>query len=350
MTIVKRWIPAACGLLALLAAGLGSAQAAEELYAPPAADAVRTQALAWVAKQGVKDEAVLKQAAKLWVDVEDNPSPRSLFDKVIATFSTVDPASRKLVEACGLIDAPLLAPSSAFLEGTADDAFHRNNLCLFYARYLTRRKMFDQALEQFADIDVTRVVDPASCLFFRAVCEHQLLMKKDGLATLKSLLKNTESVLTRYVTLGTLMQADLQSFKEKSLDEVARLMNDVKNRLGNANAGPKVQNKEEKIVALLDEIIEKLEEQSGGGGGGSGQGKGSNQPSSAADQSHIMGQKGPGEVDSEKFANRTGWGSLPPKERAKAKNLVDRNFPSHYKRAIDAYLAKLRKRQVTSSK
>ena len=48
--------------------------------------------------------------------------------------------------------------------------------------------------------------------------------------------------------------------------------------------------------------------------------------------------------------NRTGWGALPPKAEARARNILDRNYPAHYRKAIDEYFKRLAERQTASRK
>ncbi len=50
------------------------------------------------------------------------------------------------------------------------------------------------------------------------------------------------------------------------------------------------------------------------------------------------------------IGNRTGWGALPPKAEARAKNILNRNYPPHYRRAIDEYFKRLAQRQTASRK
>ena len=54
------------------------------------------------------------------------------------------------------------------------------HLRLFYARALTQRLMYDEALALFSRIDPARVVDPATCLFYQAVCQHNCSRKQKG--------------------------------------------------------------------------------------------------------------------------------------------------------------------------
>ena len=340
----------ACVVLFLSLGYLGTASAADELYAPPAADEVRTQAMNWVATQGVTDKQVLDRIGKLWAFGDQPPAASQLFESVITTFAMADPATRKLVDACRLDQAPLLPPEAGLLKRDAMGSLYLPNVRLYYARYLTQRRMYEEAVQVFNEIDVKRVVDPASCLFFKAVCHHKLLMKKPGLATIAKLLNDTEGVPVRYSTLATLMQYDLQALREQSLDEVARKMSDVERRLKLGRGGPRVQKVEDEIVATLDEIIKKLEQQqSGGGGGGSGSNP-SNRSGSPAQDSVVKGSTAPGNVDKKKIGNQDGWGALPPKKETQAKNLINRNFPAHYRQAIEQYFKKLANRRAGSGR
>jgi hypothetical protein len=148
------------------------------------------------------------------------------------------------------------------------------------------------------------------------------------------------------------MQADLKGLQEKSLGELARLMADSERRLELGRAGEKVQGVQERIIANLDEIIKKIEQQQGGGGGGGGGGQGgSNEHSGgAADDSRVKGEEAPGETDKKRFENKGSWGNLPEKDLAKAKNDLNKNFPSHYEQAIEKYTKKLAGRTAKKGK
>ena len=66
--------------------------------------------------------------------------------------------------------------------------------------------------------------------------------------------------------------------------------------------------------------------------------------------SQVGGLKGPGNVDSKRFRAQANWGTLPEKEQAKAKNLINRNFPAHYRQAVEEYFKKLADRDANASK
>ena len=63
------------------------------------------------------------------------------------------------------------------------------------------------------------------------------------------------------------MQLDMVAWKTKDLDDIARKMKDVERRLDLSRGGPVTQEKQRDILARLDEVIKKLENQQKKGGG-----------------------------------------------------------------------------------
>lgn len=318
------------------------------IIAPLPADEVRTQILEWAASSGLSKEKI-DAVAGVWLLGQEPPSAQELHARTIETFQLVSPEARNLILACKY--GTLSPPDAEILSDGKLDPFFAANLRAHLARFLGQNEFYDEALVQFDRIDLSQAVDPASCLFFKAVCQHSLLMKKDGLETIGRLLNDTTDVPVRYRTLAELMQTDLAALKEKSLNEVSRMMSDVERRLRFGRGGERVQKVEEEIVATLDEIIKKIEEQQGGGGGGGG-GDGQNNSNSSggpANDSSVKGATAPGDVDERDIGRKSGWGSLPPKEQAKARNLIDRELPPHYRAAIEEYLRKIARRPANGN-
>jgi hypothetical protein len=322
-----------------------ASSAATSVYAPMSVDQAHALTEQWLEEIALADEQLLEAVAPLWVFDSETPSVERRFDAVLQTFYMADPDVRELVDAC-LTDVPTVIPRQfAALESESRGEFYLHNVRYFYARFLAAGRVYDEALELFELIDPAQLVDPAGCLFYRAVCQHALLQKEPGLETIKLLLGNVEALPARYRAVAELMQADLEGLEEQSLGEVARQMKDVHRRLDLGHSGPRVQRVEERIISTLDELIKKLEQQQGGGcGGGSGQRDSSQPPSSPMEDSQLGGQKGPGEVDRKDLGETDKWGGLPDKEKAEAKNLINRQFPPHYRRAVEEYLKKLAER------
>lgn len=345
-TRIGMWLAVVCCVVGtpLLAASRTA------MVAPPSVETVRTRVLEWVATRAPQNPTTLEAVGKLWGDENSHPSANDLFDLTIRSFSVVDPATRDFVASLQLQRPPLVPPEPTVLTRPDVGPFYTANMQLYYGRYLAHRAMYEEALELLDQTNLGDVVDPASLLFFRAVCQHHLLLRDEGLKTLEQLLKNTEAVPVRYSAVATLMQYDLEKFEARTLDEISRKMSDVERRLSLGRTGQKVQKKEDEIIASLEEIIKKIEEQmGGGGGGGAGQGKG-NQPSGPADDSVVKGSTAPGEVDKKRFKNQGGWGALPPKARARAKDIIARDFPAHYRQAIEEYTRKQATRAAESGK
>lgn len=330
------------GLSLALSFAIGlPAWGANEVYAPAKLEDARSQVTTWAASQPGITEQQQRDLAAVWATDLPTEEAERILDLVVRSFAAVDADAAKLVTACNSTSSVLTPPDGAFLKQSTRDPFETANLGLFYGRYLVERRMFDEAAEQLNAVDPRRVVDPASLFFFKAVAQQALLEVKPALQSLEQLQKNVERVPVRYSATATLMQADLQALEEKSLGEIARLMSDSERRLDLGRAGEKVQGVQERIISELDEIIKKIEQQQGGGGGGGdGQGGNSNQSSNPANDSSVKGSEAPGDVDKKKFNKEGHWGNLPAKDQAKAKSDLNRNFPSHYQRAIDQYFRK----------
>lgn len=199
---------------------------------------------------------------------------------------------------------------------------------------------FDEALvelEKFSE-------DSPRYHYNRMICEYGLLMKEDGLKSAKKLLSFND-MPDRYRAMGRIIQHDLEEMVPDSLGHVAKLMKDSERRLGLGQGGPKVQKRQAEVIAILDYLIEKAEgsnkvadcpcEQSGSP---------KNESDNPADQSSVKGSKAAGEADRKRIANKYGWGSLPPKEQAAAKQYIDEHFPPHYRRIIEEYTKRMAER------
>lgn len=335
-------------ILTLIAFGLGtaSAPAASTVYAPLSVPQCREQVHSWLQKRAVPTDRAANIVQSTVGSLSDVTPVATRFEAVIAAFAAADGESRDVVAAITSINDVSTIDTVAFATHL-DEPFYLNNLRLLYARMLSSWNRYDEALEVYSEIDPKHVVDPAGALFHRAVCETALLQKDAALTTLDRLLHETEQTPARYVTLAELMQADLEKLEEKSLDEVARQMDDVRRRLRLGHAGQKVQRVEDKIISTLDELIKKMEQQQGGGGGGGGTARPQGAPQKNADDSYLGdGKEGEGEVDPKKAGHKDGWGNLPEKAQAAAKNMLDQKYPAHYRQAIEKYLKKIAEREA----
>jgi len=315
-----------------------------EVFAAPAADVVRQRLNDWLAQRDDVAPELRAKIDRLW---EQSATDRAAdrLELVVASFGLADADVQTLIDACQFPAPELIPPEASLLDREGLPGFYVENVRLYFGSYLAQRQLYEEALSALNKVDVSQTIDPAACLFYKAVCEHHLLQKKEGLLTLEQLLERTENVPDRYKTVAQLMKYDLEGLKDKSLDEISRKMRDVERRLDLGRSGQKVQKVEDEIIAGLDEIIKKIEQQQGGGGGGGeGEGGKSNSAESPANDSSVKGDIAPGEVDPKKFKKDGNWGGLDDKMRRRVKHLIGRDFPSHYRRAVEEYFRNTAKR------
>lgn len=229
--------------------------------------------------------------------------------------------------------------SSHLLENVAVPDFVSNHVRLFYGRWLAQHELFDESLEELKKLSVDEVLDPATLLYYRGLMEHQLLQPKACIKTLEKLLENSDQMPRRYSVLAKLMVADMQRLEQDSLDEISRLMGDIRRRTDLNRSGKRVRGQEEDVVNKLDKLIEKLEEQQRQMQ--MAQAQGSNRSSSPADREQRMSGQGSGQVRSKTQSDGGQWGNLDPAERDAALADMSKDLPPHYRSVIEEYFRKL---------
>jgi hypothetical protein len=225
----------------------------------PSPDEARSQALAWLKGVGKSDAETLKTFEAIWAHSE-----RPVLDRVAETLALGDAAAAKLLQEAGdrSKDAPSAAPE--ILKDSKRPAFYRSNLALAYAKALSNRRIYEEALDVFKATKPEQVVDPSAYLFHRAVAEHALLLKNDANRSIVRLLDDAVDVPERYKMVSVLMALDMQSWRDKDLGEIARKMDNIERRLELARGGPHTQKIQKEVVARLDEIIKQMENQAKG--------------------------------------------------------------------------------------
>jgi hypothetical protein len=358
----RRWLSLALASALLLGNGLTLAQGPgnklgrEEssfgtLRNPDAAE-VRRQAEIWLA--GIKKDAVTQEQFKqIW------ESERSILDKVSATLALGDAAAARLLEEARNSEAPAPTEIPALLKDKSKPAFYRNNLTLAYAKALTTRKVYEEALEALSSLKPEEVVDPPALLFHKAVCEYELMAKDKADSTIDRLLVDAVDAPERYRMVAALMHFDMLTWREKDLGWIARKMEVIQRRLDLKRGGKQTQKIQKEVLVRLDEMIKELENQQKNSGGGSdpngggcpndGQqpGNGPGQDKSSSPQRDTQGgtANGSGQVDAKKVKELAEvWGKLPEKERARAMQELTRNLSARDRAVIESYLKELQKR------
>lgn len=321
----------------------GEKQERPATWTIPSQDDVRARVFRWI--DGRPADAVGHGTIEgIWSTAagHDGGAGSDTLDRVVASIAVLEP------RAVGIATLrPPQPPKSADLEWLTDsslDPFVRDSVRLHVARHLVRCGLFDDASTMLADLDLRESVDPATLLFLKATCQHWLLDADGAAATLERLLERSEDLPIRYERMATLMQRDLESLEDDSLDHISRRMRDITRRLSFGRAGPATRSVQDGVIESLDKLIAKLEEQQQqcqGGGGASGGGPGNGSGSKPMEDSMPAGGKGPGEVAKKDVGNGDGWGDLPPRKRDEALQQIGREFPPHYREAIEQYFKRL---------
>jgi len=264
--ILTRCIPAAALALLVCAsspawAETGKKPAREEssfgaLKAADAAEA-RKQAEAWL-KSVKADDATLAKFKTVW------DADRPLLDKVSATLTMGDADAAKLLAEARDDSAAAPTDVPAALKDKKKSAFFRNNLALAYAKALTTRKVYEEALESFAAVKPEDVVDPSAYFFHRAVCEYELMLKDRAEQSIDRLLVDVADSPERYRMVAALMHFDMLTWQEKDLGWVARKMDNIQRRLELKRGGKQTQKMQKEVLVRLDEMIKEIENQQKG--------------------------------------------------------------------------------------
>jgi hypothetical protein len=226
----------------------------------PAPDQAKAQALDWLKSTGKTDAATLKTFEDIWA------TDRSILEKVTKTFRLGDPAVAALLDEASDPDAAAPTAIPALLKDAKKSAFFRANLTLAYAKALTGRRVFEEAIDAFKLTRPEDVADPASFLFHRAVAEHSLLMRTEAEDTLDRLLVDAVDAPDRYRTVGALMHFDMLTWREKDLGWISRKMGVIKDRLDISRGGKKTQKMQKEVLVRIDEMIKEKENQAKSGG------------------------------------------------------------------------------------
>jgi len=224
-------------------------------------ETAKSQALEWLAASGRSDDATRKQFDAIW-GAEGN-----LHDKIVATLS-LDPAAAKLLKDANDPTTPAPTEVPALIRDAKQHSFFRANLALAFAKAISSKRVYEEALEALGAVRPEQVADPGAYYFHKAVAEHSLIKKEAASQSILRLLDDVSDAPDRYKMVGALMLFDMQQWKadEKDLANIAKLMDNSGRRLDLARAGNKTQDIQKKIVFRLDEVIKELENQAKSGG------------------------------------------------------------------------------------
>ena len=311
----------------------------EPSWKPADYSAIRSEVKQWQSGATI-DSRAEQELSKLWPETLDEGDAPTLLDRLVRSFAVAYPEVEVLVERCNApYEGPPL-PEVQWLMSAEVPPLVRNNVRLYYARWLAQYGLYDEVLEQVKDLRPADVVDPAALLFYQMAAHHQLVQPEEARTALVHLMEREEELPRRFQQVAQLVQRDLTALDDESLDHIARRMRDIRRRLDYGRAGQKVQAVEQGVLDSLDKKIKDLEkqqqqQQSAAAAGGSSQ---SQRP---MEDSRPAELKAPMQVDRKDIGHESGWGDLPPKEREQALQGVGREFPAHYRELIEDYFQEL---------
>ncbi|MEM9703861.1 MAG: hypothetical protein AAF907_15590, partial [Planctomycetota bacterium] len=268
--------------------------------------------------------------------------PRDVVDAFASAYGRTDADAASLL---GLLENdPRRVTPTAIEEASGGRAELTTWLTTFAGASLSDRRHFEEAAAVLADLDPAESPDPATVIFYRAVCAQQLVRLAEADAHLEALLDRTSPLPDGYAALARLMQADRKAARTEEVDEIARLMADAGRRLTLGDERPPTGDRQDEIVEKLDELIDKLEQQAqqqAAAASGSGQSGGATpgSPMPATD-SEVKGSTAPGEVDEKTARSTRDWGGLPPRERERAEVDLGNALPADYSRLIEEFTRK----------
>jgi len=268
---ITRWFPAAVMALLLVGSSQALAESGKKqpkkeesafgaLKTADAAEA-RSQAETWL-KSVKSDDATLKKFKEIW------DGDRPVIDKIAATLELGDKEAARLLSEARTSDESAPAEVPAALKDKKKPAFYRDNLALAYAKALTLRKVYEEALEAFAAVKPEDVADPGAYLFHKAVCEYELMLKDRADETIARLIVDVSDAPQRYLQVAALMAYDMQTWQEKDLGWIARKMDNIQRRLDLKRGGKHTQKMQKEVLVRLDEMIKEIENQQKQSGGG----------------------------------------------------------------------------------
>ena len=201
---------------------------------------------------------------------------------------------------------------------------------------LARQQRFELGQAFLNAVDWPASLDPAGWLFYHGLCCHQLMNRDECLRSLRKLLLRPDDIPQRYASLAELMIRDIEPLKPDTLDEVARLMDDVRRRQNLYQTGKTVRRQEASVVKKLDKLIEELEQQRQ-----SQQSAGSSSSGQPMQDSMRSAGGGEGSVQQKSLADGGSWGNLPPQQRAAALAVMTKNLPPHFRAVVEEYFRQL---------
>lgn len=193
--------------------------------------------------------------------------------------------------------------------------------------------------------------DSSPSYHFHQACNYSFLNRKDLASKhMEAIEFSQERIPERYKSVIALMRNDQSFWKDdwNDLADISREMKRAADRIHSKDLSKNTSDTQKEIIDRLDRMIKNLEDKmkpkdkDGDGENSSEQSPGSSNPMQPAQDSHIDNTAGSGKVDRVKFRGlQERWGSLPPREQARALQDILRSMPMRYREGIENYFRNL---------
>ena len=285
----------------------------------------------------------------------------ALPDALAAAVGRLHPA---LASGLGALLAEDTAAALATLKPLEEspDAYLAAHAAYFEGRALVLDERYEEALAPLAKVAgpwIEKTLFAGDSLFLVGLCQGRLLRRPAALRVLQDFLKHYPEAPERMRVGADHVARLIQAIQEGSLSDVQDRMDDSRRRLKLERSGKPTQERQERIIAMLDKLIKEAEEREqqgggggGGGGGGSGGGQqpgasgppsGNNTPSGpAASSSAPAGEASIGALDRIRRGSADEvWGKARQRERERVLNVLKSKFPERYQELLEQYYKSL---------
>ena len=329
----------------------------QPIWLLPKPETVRMEFVRWLEAILPEDEAAQQNILATWPEAEGTLSGEQLFQQVVRAMATASPSVAAFLQICDELawkESPFgqpvhvpQIPLQALVGDEKSTAYLVGSLRFYLVLRLIQARLYDEAATVLDQLTPENSVDPCGVLLHRAVVCSQFDDREKGITAIKLFQKTAEQdvvVPRRYLELAKLLEADFQNSpkEDENPANISRKMDDVRRRLGKGRTDDDTQEAEEDVLKSLDKLIEKIEQQMQQRQQAEGdEGQQANNP---ADDSRILKQKGPGNIDRKEFDPGDNWGDLPPKEREETLLRIEQDFPAHYRDIIEQYFREMASR------
>ncbi len=214
----------------------------------------------------------------------------------------------------------------------------RATVATWLALGLVQEGLFDETKELLDNFPPEAGLTPEVAYYSKAITEYQLGNGKEAREACQWLLDRLGAIPARYQLIARMIVAEASKWESSPLRQASQWMGDVARRLEFGRKDPELLPLQDRILETLDRLIEEASRRQKKTQVAA---RGSIRSASPAEESLPLEGKGAGEAPRRPLGGPAKWGDLPPKDREEALQMIYREFPPHYRQAIEQYFRRL---------